>query len=59
MTKEMIEKMPRGRGPGAVSTGADLGAERPTGTYQEQAPTGPTGPKKYSFWVDVKLAKAQ
>jgi hypothetical protein len=59
MTKEMKEKMQRGRGPGAVSTGADLSTERPTGTYQEQAPTGPTGPKKYSFWVDVKLAKAQ
>jgi len=59
MTKEMKEKMQRPRGAGGTSTGADLYAEKATGDYLGQIPDVTTGPKKYSFWVDVKLAKAQ
>jgi len=59
MTKEMREKMKGMRGAAGTTTGADLDAERSTGNYLGPAPTVPAGPKKYSFWVDVKLAKAQ
>jgi len=59
MTKEMKEAM-RGRARG-TTTGADANKDEvTTGTYLGTPPsTGPAGPKKYSFWVDVKLAQAQ
>jgi hypothetical protein len=57
MTKEMKEAM-RGRG-GAVTTGADMTTET-TGSRGNEGPApGSSGPKKYSFWADVKLAPAQ
>jgi hypothetical protein len=56
MTKEMREAM-RGRARG-TQTGADMTKETTTGTYESSLSTGPAGPKKYSFWVDVKLAQA-
>jgi len=59
LTKEMKEAM-RGQARG-TATGADANREdQTTGTYLGTPPsTGPSGPKKYSFWVDVKLAQAQ
>ena len=58
MTKEMKEAM-RGRERG-TGTGADTTKEAPTGTYLGSTPSvGPSGPKKYSFWLDVKLAQAE
>jgi len=57
LTKEMRETM-RGRARG-TQTGADMTKETITGTYEGSPSTGPTGPKKYSFWVDVKLAQAE
>jgi hypothetical protein len=57
LTKEMREAM-RGRARG-TQTGADMAKETTTGTYEGALSTGPAGPKKYSFWVDVKLAQAQ
>lgn len=59
MTKEMREAM-RGQ-PRGTATGADANRdEQTTGTYLGTHPsTGPSGPKKHSFWVDVKLAQAQ
>ena len=59
LTKEMREAM-RGR-PRGTETGADANRdEQTTGSYMGSAPSvGPAGPKKYSFWVDVKLAQAQ
>jgi len=59
LTKEMREAM-RGRARG-TATGSDANRDEvTTGTYMGAPPsTGPGGPKKYSFWVDVKLAQAQ
>jgi hypothetical protein len=58
MTKEMREAM-KGQARG-TATGADAARDSATGTYMGSPPsTGPAGPKKYSFWVDVKLAQAQ
>ena len=59
MTKEMREAM-RGQTRG-TTTGADANRDEvTTGTYLGSPPsTGPAGPKKYSFWVDVKLAQAE
>jgi len=57
LTKEMREAM-RGQARG-IETGTDLAKETVTGTYEGSLSTGPAGPKKYSFWVDVKLAQAQ
>ncbi|HUU37039.1 MAG TPA: hypothetical protein VMW46_02400 [Candidatus Desulfaltia sp.] len=56
MTPEMKEAM---RGRGGAGTGTDMAAERATGSYTGQVPDVTRGPKKYSFWVDVKLASAQ
>jgi hypothetical protein len=56
MTPEMKEAM---RGRGAGGTGTDMAAERSTGSYTGQVPDVTRGPKKYSFWVDAKLASAQ
>jgi hypothetical protein len=56
MTAEMKEKM---RGRGAVGTGADMTTETASGRYDGQVPDVTRGPKKYSFWVDVKLASGQ
>jgi hypothetical protein len=59
LTKEMREAM-RGR-PRGTETGADANRdEQTTGSYMGPPPSvGPAGPKKYSFWVDVKLAQAE
>jgi len=60
MTKEMREAM-RGQARG-TRTGADANQdmeETTTGTYLGSTPSGPSGPKKHSFWVDVKLAQGQ
>jgi hypothetical protein len=60
LTKEMREAM-RGQARG-TRTGADANQdmeETTTGTYLGSTPSGPSGPKKHSFWVDVKLAQAQ
>jgi len=59
LTKEMKEAM-KGQTRG-TATGADANRdEQTTGTYLGTPPsTGPSGPKKYSFWVDVKLAQTQ
>jgi hypothetical protein len=58
LTKEMKEAM-RGRARG-TGTGSDMSQETATGSYMGSTPsTGAAGPKKYSFWVDVKLAQAQ
>jgi len=57
LTREMREAM-RGRARG-IETGTDLAKETDTGTYEGSLSTGPAGPKKYSFWVDVKLAQAE
>jgi hypothetical protein len=60
LTKEMKEAM-KGQ-PRGTATGADANIdEQTTGTNILDSPlsTGPTGPKKYSFWADVKLAQAQ
>ncbi len=59
LTKEMKEAM-RGQDRG-TRTGADANQDEvTTGTYMGSPPsTGPAGPKKYSFWVDVKLAQLQ
>jgi len=59
LTKEMREAM-RGQARG-TETGADANRdEQTTGSYMGPPPSvGPAGPKKYSFWVDVKLAQAQ
>jgi hypothetical protein len=46
------------RGRSGVGTGADMTTETSTGRY-DQVPDVRKGPKKYSFWVDVKLASAQ
>ena len=55
LTKEMREAM-RGQARG-TATGADANRdEQTTGSYMGAPPSGPSGPKKYSFWVDVKLA---
>jgi hypothetical protein len=56
LTKEMREAM-RGQARG-TATGSDANRdEQTTGSYMGTPPTtGPAGPKKYSFWVDVKLA---
>jgi len=56
MTSQMKEAM-RGRGGGG--TGTDMTTETATGRYDGQVPDVTRGPKKYSFWVDVKLASAQ
>jgi hypothetical protein len=56
MTDEMRAAM-RGRGGGA--TGTDMAKEHRTGDYSGQVPDVSRGPKKYSFWVDAKLASAQ
>ncbi|MGB7294049.1 MAG: hypothetical protein WBC70_00530 [Candidatus Aminicenantales bacterium] len=56
MTEEMRAAM-RGRGGGMPGT--DMTTERTTGSYTGQVPDVAKGPKKYSFWVDVKLAPAQ
>jgi hypothetical protein len=56
MTEEMKAAM-RGRGGG--STGTDMTTERATGSYDSRVPDVAQGPKKYSFWVDVKLASSQ
>jgi hypothetical protein len=56
MTDEMKEAMRGGRGGG---TGTDMATERSTGSYTGQVPDVSRGPKKYSFWVDAKLASAQ
>jgi hypothetical protein len=49
----------RGRARG-TGTGSDTTQETSTGTYMGSTPSvGPEGPKKYSFWVDVKLAQAE
>src|SRR4030042_5988 len=42
-----------------IETGTDLAKETDTGTYEGSLSTGPAGPKKYSYWVDVKLAQAE
>jgi hypothetical protein len=57
MTKEMKETM-RGQTRG-TGTGSDMAKETATGTYEGSLSTGPGGPKKYSFWVDVKLAQTE
>lgn len=59
LTKEMKEAM-RGQARG-TETGADANRQdQTTGTYFGTPPSsGPSGPKKYSFWVGVKLAQAQ
>jgi hypothetical protein len=59
LTQEMREAM-RGR-PRGTETGADANRdEQTTGSYMGPPPSvGPAGPKKYSFWVDVKLAQPQ
>ncbi|MBN2408547.1 MAG: hypothetical protein JXE07_02325 [Candidatus Aminicenantes bacterium] len=56
MTEEMKAAM-RGRGGGMPGT--DMTAERTTGSYSGPVPDVAKGPKKYSFWVDAKLASAQ
>ncbi|MEW5901047.1 MAG: hypothetical protein AB1715_06250 [Acidobacteriota bacterium] len=61
MTKEMKKAM---RGQGAPSTGLDLTTETTTGQYGHEHSSAPVkpgavGPKKHSFWVDVKLAQGQ
>jgi hypothetical protein len=55
-TEEMKAAM---RGRGGRMPGTDMAAERATGSYTGQVPDVAKGPKKYSFWVDVKLASAQ
>ncbi len=60
LTKEMKEAM-KGQARG-TSIGADANRdEQTTGTNILDSPisTGPSGPKKHSFWADVKLAQAQ
>jgi hypothetical protein len=60
LTKEMKEAM-RGQARG-TTIGADANRdEQTTGSNILDSPlsTGPSGPKKYSFWTDVKLAQAQ
>jgi hypothetical protein len=57
LTKEMKEAM-RGQNRG-TGTGSDLTQEAATGSYMGSTPSGPGGPKKYSFWTEVKLAQAQ
>jgi hypothetical protein len=57
LTKEMREAL-RGRQRG-TRTGADTTRETTTGTYEGSPSVGASGPRKYSFWVDVKLAQAQ
>jgi hypothetical protein len=57
MTKEMKEAM-RGQARG-TATGSDMTKETTTGRYEGSLSSGPAGPKKYSFWVDVKLAQAE
>jgi len=58
MTKEMREAL-RGQARG-TGTGSDMTQEKTTGSYLGSTPSaGPAGPKKYSFWVDVKLAQAE
>jgi len=60
LTKEMKEAM-RGQARG-TRTGADANQdmeETTTGTYLGSTPSGSSGPKKHSFWVDVKLAQTQ
>ncbi len=47
------------RGRSGVGTGADMTTERATGRYDGPVPDVSRGPKKYSFWVDAKLASAQ
>jgi hypothetical protein len=55
LTKEMREAMrSQNRGSG---TGSDLTQETATGSYAGAPSSGPGGPKKYSFWTDVKLAQ--
>ncbi len=56
MTEEMKQAM---RGRGGSGTGADMTRETTTGRYDGRVPDVARGPKKYSFWVDVKLAPAQ
>ena len=53
LTDEMRAAM-RGRG-----GGTDWAGEKTTGSYTGQVPDVAKGPKKYSFWVDAKLASAQ
>jgi hypothetical protein len=57
MTKEMRDAM-RGRERG-TRTGADMTKESTTGSYEGSPSAGPAGPRKYSFWVDLKLAQAE
>jgi len=56
MTEEMKAAA---RGRGGATTGADMIGERATGSYDGRVPDVAQGPKKYSFWVDVKLASSQ
>ncbi len=56
MTEEMKAAMRDRRG---GMTGADMTGERATGSYDGRVPDVVQGPKKYSFWVDVKLAAPQ
>lgn len=56
MTEEMKQAL---RGRGARGTGADMTTERTTGSYSGRVPDVAKGPKKYSFWVDAKLASAE
>lgn len=56
LTEEMRAAM---RGRGGVMTGADMTGERATGSYDGRVPDVAQGPKKYSFWVDAKLAVSQ
>ncbi len=55
LTKELRDAM-RGQARG-TQTGADMTRETVTGTYEGSPAAGPAGPKKYSFWVDVRLAQ--
>jgi hypothetical protein len=56
MTEEMKAAM---RGRGGATTGTDMTTERATGSYDGRVPDVAQGPKKYSFWVDMKLASSQ
>jgi hypothetical protein len=56
MTAEMRAAM---RSPGGGMPGTDMTSESTTGRYDNRVPDVTGGPKKYSFWVDVKLASPQ
>lgn len=57
LTKEMKEAMKGQRS--SRGTGADMTTETTGGDYEGSPAPGAAGPKKYSFWADVKLATAQ